>query len=384
MQVYKAFFKIVRKRLGSVSMYFIIFIGIAIAMAKMGMNNEVGNFEQTKLNIAIENLDQGRLGEGLMEQLSLNNTVTPIPETDDELMDQMFNRRLDYVLYIPADFTSRFLAGEREELLTNQKVPSTTTGMFADNQVESYLSMVGLYLESGFNLEESIDYTNDTMKISSEVEFASGKDEASINPAVYYFRYLPYIFICSMVCILGPVLMNFNKRDISARNKCSSMSFTKRNLYLLLGSLILMLVAYGLMMIIAYMLYPDYVGTARGVYSMLNALIMILMSMALSYLATQIVQKETALNMFSNVVGLSMAFLGGVFVPLEIFGENVLKVSKFVPTYWYVITNDAIQNISGLGNLPLNIIQGLLVQSIYVIAILFIGLLVNRMKARES
>lgn len=257
------------------------------------------------------------------------------------------------------------------------------TGIFADNQIESYLTMVGMYVDAGFDLAKSIIYAEESMRADSVVEFAGGKDESAKDMASYYFQYLPYIFICSMVCVLGPVLMIFNGRDLSARNKCSAMSFTKRNLYLLLGSFTLLIVVYGLIMLLAYLIYPDFMGTSKGVYSMVNALITILMSMSLAYLGAQIIQKETALNMFSNVIGLGFAFLGGLFVPLDIFGENVLKVSKFIPTYWYVKTNDAIQNITGAGNLPADIMQGYFVQCIYVAAILFIGMLINRMKARE-
>lgn len=384
MQVYKAFMKIVKKRINVIIMYLVIFLGIAIVMSQFGADRIAANFEQTKLAIAIENLDKGTLGDALVEQLARKNTVTDLPETEDELLDQMYVRELDYILYIPEDFTERFLAGDRENLLTDRKVPSSTTGQFADNQIESYLSIVEMYLDAGFDLEESIGNAGEASDIESTVEFLDGDDKAVTNYAAFYFQYLPYIFMCCMISVLGPVLMVFNRRDISARNKCSSMSFTKRNLFLLLGSFVLMAVTFGLLMVVACILYPEYTMSAKGVYSMLNAFIMICLSMALAYLAAQILHKEAAVQAFSNVVGLGCAFLGGIFVPQSILGDDVLKLSKFVPTYWYVVVNDAIQDIKGFSGLSGEIVQGLWIQVIFMITILFAGMLINRMKAREA
>lgn len=52
MQVFKAYFKIVRKKLTSVVIYFVIFIGIALALTMFGGENEVADFTQTSLAIA--------------------------------------------------------------------------------------------------------------------------------------------------------------------------------------------------------------------------------------------------------------------------------------------------------------------------------------------
>ena len=34
--------------------------------------------------------------------------------------------------------------------------------------------------------------------------------------------------------------------------------------------------------------------------------------------------------MVSNVLSLAFSFLGGVFVPMEIFGDTMLKIAKFM------------------------------------------------------
>ena len=45
----------------------------------------------------------------------------------------------------------------------------------------------------------------------------------------------------------------------------------------------------------------------------------------------------TAASFLTVIIGLSFAFLGGTFVDLDILGEGVAKVGRFIPNYWYSI-----------------------------------------------
>ena len=383
MQVFRAYMKIVKRRIGSVSLYFMIFFGIALALNAAGKESDTENFTQTSLSLAVENLDEGMLGDALVDYLSVHNDVSEIPETEDELLDAMFSRKLDYVLYIPKDFTERFLNGDREELLTGRKVPSSTTGMFADNQIESYLLTVGLYLDGGFELKESIHYADENLKITAEIAYFDGKEREEKETATYYLQYLPYIFICTLVVMIGPILIVFNKKEISDRNKCSSMSFFERNMQLVGASALVTFAEYGLMIVMAFILYPGYMCSGRGVLAMINALFMILVAMSLAYLAAQIVKNTEALSIFSNTFGLGFAFLGGVFVPMDIFSDALMVVSRFTPTYWYVTANDAIEEIQHISEMTPKIAQAFVIEGFYAISLLAVGMLINRMKARE-
>jgi len=46
----------------------------------------------------------------------------------------------------------------------------------------------------------------------------------------------------------------------------------------------------------------------------------------------------------ANVFTLGSSFTGGVFVPQELLGANVLTIASFTPTYWYVKANNEIAN----------------------------------------
>ena len=40
--------------------------------------------------------------------------------------------------------------------------------------------------------------------------------------------------------------------------------------------------------------------------------------------------------MISNILGLGMSFLCGIFVPQSMLGEKVLAIGRFLPAYWNV------------------------------------------------
>ena len=79
---------------------------------------------------------------------------------------------------------------------------------------------------------------------------------------------------------------------------------------------------------------------------------------------------------------LGLAFLGGIFVPIEIFSDSVLQVAKFMPTYWYMMTLEGAQHMDTAGGLPADAIQGLVIQSLFTVAVLLVGMVYNRMKAK--
>ena len=382
MQVFKTFLKIVKKKMTSVIIYFVVFVGIAIAMAKNGGENEQKNFQAEELNLVIENQDEGKLGGALVDYLGKDNNLIDVPKTEDELLDKIFYRDIDYVLYIPADFTARFTDGEREGLLTDKKVPSSSSGEFADNQIQSYLKTAGIYLDSGFDLSDAIRQTDEDMTVTAGTKLIDDTNRDAFEPGKFYFRYLPYIYICMLICAIGPVFMAFHETDLDARNKCSAMSFLSRNVQLILGSIVVSVAIWALMEVVGSILYPGYMFSKTGFWCSVNSMMQILFALACAYTAGQIVTKQQALSMISNFFGLGLAFLGGIFVPIEIFSDSVLRVAKFMPTYWYMMTLEGAQHMDTAGGLPADAVQGLVIQSLFTVAVLLVGMVYNRMKAK--
>ena len=76
-------------------------------------------------------------------------------------------------------------------------------------------------------------------------------------------------------------------------------------------------------------------GSENFGYYVLNTLVMMAVALSLSYLIGLFVKNSNMLSGIANILSLGMCFLCGVFVPMNVMDRNVLKVSQFLPVYWY-------------------------------------------------
>lgn len=383
MQVFKAVFKIINRHKVSVIIYMAIFFALILIISSNGAENDQTNFSKVSLEIGMDNRDEGELGAALMEFISRDNEIKEVPSDHEELLDAMYYQEVEYVLVIPEDFTEKFLKGERDGVLQGTVVPGSNVNYLTETEINKFLGTLGMYVDGGFTLEEAVNQTLADMEEESKVEFLDASDGQEKPVAYYYFQYLPYIFLCILLISLGEILMAFNKKDMEARNKCSSMTFTQRNMQMILGSIGLALMEYLLFMVVAFVMYPDYMCSIRGLLSALNALVYLLVSLSIAFFAGRLAKNDGELNMMANVIGLGFSFLGGIFVPLEIMSEGVRNVAKFIPAYWYVQSNDMIykmESLTGAGE----IFRNCLVILAFAIAVLAAALVVNRMKARTA
>ena len=157
--------------------------------------------------------------------------------------------------------------------------------------------------------------------------------DADTNSMVFYFfQYLPYIFLAILFAGMAPILVTLNSRDMKARTACSALPGRTRTLAMASGWLLFLLL--GLVFYRKAMLQP-YVG-----YAILNSLAFLLFTTALSLLISTFSPDDNVLNMLANIVGLSMSFLCGIFVPQSMLSGSVLAVGRFLPAYWYIRANN--------------------------------------------
>ncbi len=250
----------------------------------------------------------------------------------------------------------QLIEDEREEALEGTAVPGNNTAYLAEMEIDEFLQNLGMYLDGGYTPKEAAEKTLAAMETESKVEFLDDADVETKPPAAYFFDYLPYIFLCIMMVSLSSVLMIFNEKDLDARNRCSSMSFFARNVQMILGSIGIMVLEYGIFMLVC---------------------------LSIAFLAGRQAKNDGQLNMMANVVGLAFSFLGGVFVPLELMNQGMQKIAKFVPSYWYVSSNTAIWKIKSWSEAG-EIYRNEFVMLLFAAAVFAVALMLNRLRARKS
>ena len=117
----------------------------------------------------------------------------------------------------------------------------------------------------------------------------------------------------------------------------------------------------------------------NGALYLLNMLSFLTFSLGLVFLLGQIVKKADTLNMMSNVIALGMSFLSGIFVPLEMLGDGIIKAAHFLPAYWYITAADFVDSYRPGEPLQEFFIK-LLIQLMFGVALVSVGLAYSRIK----
>lgn len=379
MTVYKCYLKILKRNLGMIILYIAIFFSITMIIQLSSRSESYASYKTTSVDIAVCDQDRSPLSQGLISYLGTIHRVSTIENDLSVMQEKLFYRDVEYIIRIPENFYEQCLIHKKK--LTITSVPGSYTSFYIDNQINSYLNSVETYLSAGFSLKEaSLASVNQD---SSSVELLADSDSNSETPAwTYYFRYIPYMFLGSLCYSMGYVLMAFQKEDIQKRMAASAVSSRRQNLEELLG----MFTIGGFLWVVsiagALIQYKkDLLSTSGFLYHLVNTLLVLAISLCISYLTGLFARNSNMISGLSNIISLGMCFLCGVFVPMDVMNKNVLTVAQFLPVYWYEKTNDLICGYHVITTeTAKKAWQYMGIEALYVVALLAVILAVSRYK----
>lgn len=342
MQVFKSFFMIAKKRLRSACIYFAIYTVIILMFCFSAGDTIDANFQSSALSVYIEDHDHTDASLALCSYLDSLHEVTTEALSREEVADRMYYRTLNYALIIPQGFEEKLLAQDAEGFLDNIMIPGSSNGTFVNLQVTQYVRSLQSYLAGGCPLSSAIEATDHCLAEIPDVKTVSFGNEKSVtnNQVFYFYQYLPYIFILILFAGMAPLLITINKPDMRRRTLCSCLPAAARSLQLAAACAVYALLIWLLFMLLGFIIFRQDFLTRYSMLAMGNSFVFLLFSVALTLFVSLFSPDENVLNMISNIIGLGMSFLCGVFVPQSILSDAVLAVGKFLPAYWYIRIND--------------------------------------------
>lgn len=95
----------------------------------------------------------------------------------------------------------------------------------------------------------------------------------------------------------------------------------------------------------------------------------------IAFLMGMVVKNSNMLTGAVNTIPLGMCFLCGVFVPMELIGDNVKKVARFLPAYWYEVINNLLSTHAHLTKaMHTTLLEGYAIQLVFAAACISIAL----------
>lgn len=380
MQVYKAFFKIIKKNIPELLIYIGIFLFFAVFLSSSGSDAQNTGFTAAKSNIVFINNDNNtKLTEGLKNYLSKNAYIVDMADDEQQLQDALFFREIEYFIRVPEGFTDRLLDGKDMEL-QKTTVPDSITGIYIDTMVNKYLNTAKIYINNLDNSSEEqiVNYIEKDLAKETKVRLNNANNQSPNNQNyVFYFNYLAYSLFAVLILGVCAVMLVFNNSNLKRRNLCSPVKIRNINLQLVLGNLSFALVTWFIMIAASLVIYKEFMFSLNGLLLLLNSFIFTLAALSISFLIANVVKSRGAMSAAANVVALGSSFISGVFVPQELLGKTVLNIASFTPTYWYIKANNSIANIVNFNmeNL-MPIISSMLIVLVFAVAILAVALVV--------
>ncbi|MGN0612474.1 MAG: ABC transporter permease [Porcipelethomonas sp.] len=385
MQVFKAFFKIVLKRISIPITYIAIFLVIAFMMTSQGTDSE-SKYTGSELSIGVIDNDESQASRRLIDFLSKSHEVTETEDDHDKILDSVYYEQTDYVLIINEGYMEKLENGGTDGLFSNYCKESSYAESLVKAQTDRYVSTVRSYLISGVSMDDALEKTQDIILDKTEVTLENFSDEENFfaGNIKYFFQYLPYIFIGILVSALAPTLLVLNRKEIRSRTNASCISTTSQTLQTWLGSIIYSVVIWIIFMAAAAVLSGPDIFSKEGLLAILNSFVFLIVALAIAMLVSVFLSNSEAANMAANTVGLGMSFLCGVFVPVEYLSGAVIKIAHFLPAYWFIRCNNMLAGEAGEVFSNSEFFMCIGVQLLFAAAMFSLVFLIAKTKRRDS
>ena len=388
MQVFKAYFKIIKSQLSSILLYAGLFLLLTV-MYTSNITQNTEQFETKKVATMIINEDgENNLISGFLNYIGDYVVFVEPKENEAAIQEALFNREVSYILTIPAGFTDSFYSNGSIRLI-KQTPPDSVEAISIDNASDNYFNIAKIYEDylPEATAEDISSLVKDNLKKQTEVKlYGEQRNKVSSGNTQnrYFFNYLGYIMIAIFITSISTVMFSFHGLDIRRRNFASPITVKNLNGQLILANLIFAM-AYMIVFIAAsYILNKNRILNTNTFLYWLNAITFALVVLSISYLIGISVKSKRAISAISTAASVGIAFLSGMFVPQEFLGATVLKVASFTPAYWFVKANNTIETVTLASWSQLSgVASYMAIQLGFAAAIISIALVVSKRKRQQ-
>ena len=342
MIVFKTILKILNKLKGMLILYTVMLILIT-ALTQTSDNN-ITKFEESKPDILIINKDEhSDLTNNFVKYLAKHANLADIDiNAEEKINDALFYRDVNYVIYIPKNFTNDIL--QDKEPIINYKSTNDESASYSQMLVNKYIKTALIYKDY-YQANDLIKKINETLSTNTNVKIKTHLDTSKLSAATRYFNFLNYAFLAGCVYCISMILASLKEENVNKRTIISSYSLRKYNRIVLLSNACVIFLMWLFYMILSFILFKKLIVSFNGILYMINSLVFAFCGLTIGFLIGNITQNKNAIGGIVNVVALGSSFLCGCFVPISYLPNYVLKIAKILPSYYFVTNNELTKSI---------------------------------------
>ncbi len=329
MNVFKAYFKILKRNIPSLSIHFIIFV-IMLGGLMLGMPGDDYEINEN-IKVSVINRDTNNEKANKLERfIKERYTTYDIKDTEEDILNALTDVLSDYILVINEGFKLEYYGSAQ-----------STSAVLMNMNINEYLNNQDIAEKYLKNPSDTFDEMMAESPKTSYVTNAS-KDNLSVAMRLAYnFSSYPLMALLMNAIFIG--LKNFNKEDIDNRIGVSGVNRKKYTMQLYIASLASVLLVWAIINTVSIVLFRNADKSDLMMY-VLNSLVFVLPISALGFLISNNLKRDAAISGAITVISLGLSFISGVFVTSEFLSSGLVKASTFFPTYWFVRANTIVAN----------------------------------------
>ncbi|MBS4539478.1 ABC transporter permease [Clostridium sp. D2Q-11] len=353
MQVFKTYHKIIKRKFLSIAILLVAYLGLSLLYSHSDLTSDVNSFTDIEVEIAFLNEDMTNennteLVEGMKSYLSQHAEIVTVVDNREDIQNALFSNEIQAAIRIPYGFTKKFF---KDNSLTIEQMskPDSLEAFYVQSHINKFLNKAKIYASYMDEDDQAqiVERVKDDLSkyINVEVHGDSNVLLEVTRNMINHYNFLGLYLLFSIVSGVGMSMMVFNKPEIIKRNNISSLSISNRNFQLFLGNISYVLFCWGLGMLISIVFFRHQFSLPKTILFSINALCFAITCLSIGFLIGKNVRNKNTFNSLVAIIILSMTFIGGLFIPLELMSSKIIKVAQFTPIYWYIKANDNIQNL---------------------------------------
>lgn len=315
---------------GTLLIFTVIFFSLAVIFSQTTSNE----FSLSSLNLQVVDQSEDAVSEGLIENLSQENTVEVVEKTRSELQEEILLMSSDGIIIIEENLEERFLDGKATvEIIIDERI----AGSF---QVENVVNKYFRYLEAEYQATGEVNPTsvNDTTQNTVDIQLLDSSETAqqqNFDNLRNYMNFMGYVLLLLITIVGGNVMSDVNQPVINNRVKISPIKQSSYSVQTILGQLIVTTFMVLLFLGFAFILRHDQLDGVPVINMIVAAAIIPLFGLSILHVLNAVTNNKFIINSIANFVIIGMAFLSGIFVPFELFGEGMRQLAQFMPLYHF-------------------------------------------------
>ena len=334
MTVYKYFLKLANRYKIYGIIYLVIFMGMALL--QISGIDEKKHFEDVPVKIMIKDESNGsnEIINQLLQILQKKHNVQKTTQSDTNMKQAIYAGDVDAGLWIPSDVQSKL---EKEQEVVGMEISNSLSGHLIREYVNAYLRYaVALKKEGNFNPEtiEKIMDQEVTVTLLSKKEMVSSQYSKE-KFGEYYFAYSPFIYFSVFIYLFGTIFSKMKGKEVAKRIAIAMKDERRVMLEQFLAGLTIVALIVGINLVFVGILAPEFYASSQASKILLLSTASAISAYALSFLCAVVIgENQYAYSAASTIFGMGLAFLSGIFVPLELVSSYGVNIAKFFPVYY--------------------------------------------------